>query len=379
MKKGLVLGAIAVIVVVMLLALFLLGGIAQDPQGFTENDLNAPAVTVIVRDEDLPGPLSGMDFPAHLTPWISYTPMFEEFGGVVELLIENNGINDLYVRSYSVTWEGGNATFSVNCSKLVGSGDTAGMGELYLAGPGINGTVSFLISMDLWVSSNDGSLWYNKGELPVESIAINVLPEEDLQGRDVEKNPIGYYNKVNELINFEAVQVLADLVLTAAPGNFSVLQIIKAFELVSSTITYAEDEDNHWQSASETIALGTGDCEDQAILLASLVTVLGGDCRVNLITGHAFPTVYIGNNTSDMQEVKGNIQDYYGNEVPVHWMEDELGFWLVIDTVGMPYVGGYPAASVPVGDGGGENWNFEDGDWVRTIDVTGETVEGLTF
>jgi len=379
MKKRVMLGAVAVVIALMMIALFVFGGMAQDPQGFTEDDLDRPEVTTIVRNESLPGPLSGTEYPAHLTTGISLTPMYEEYGGIVELLIGNNGENDVYVRSYSVIWDGGNASYSVNCSKLVASGDALGMGVLYIAGPGTNGTVGFQVRMNVWTSSNDGTMWCDKGDVVVGSFEAEVLPEEALQERDVETNPVGYYNKVNERVDFEIVAGLADIVLNNAPGDLSVLQIIEAYELVRSTITYAEDEDNHWQSASETISLGTGDCEDQAILLASLLTALGGDCRVNLISGHAFTTVYVGNNTTDMLNVEQNTQDYYGNGVPVHWMQDDLGFWLVVDTVGMPYAGGYPAASVPVGGDGGENWNFEDGDWVRTIDVTGETIEGLLF
>lgn len=379
MRKGVLPGAIAVIVAVMLVALILSGGIAQNPQGFTEGDLDRPEVTTIVRDEDLPGPLSGTEYPAHLSTGISHTPMYEEYGGVIELLIENNGANDIYVREYSAIWDGGNVSYSVNCSKLVSSGEALGMGVLFFAGPGKNGTVGFQVVMNVWTSSNDGTWWNDKGDVAVGSFEVDVLPEEPLQERDVEKNPVGYYNKVNERVDFEIVAGLADIVLDSAPGNLSVLQIVEAYELIRSTITYAEDEENHWQSASETISLGTGDCEDQAILLASLLTALGGDCRVNLISGHAFPTVYVGNNITDMLNVSENIQDYYGNDVPVHWMQDDLGFWLVVDTVGMPYAGGYPAASVPVGDDGAEDWNFEDGNWVRTIDVTGDTVDGLLF
>jgi hypothetical protein len=63
----------------------------------------------------------------------------------------------------------------------------------------------------------------------------------------------------------------------------------------------------------------------------------------------------------------------------VYWTYDHLGYWLVVDTVGMPYAGGFPAASIPIGTSGGTSWNFVDGDLIRTIDVTGETVPGLMF
>ncbi|MCG7844229.1 MAG: transglutaminase family protein [Methanomassiliicoccales archaeon] len=379
MKKAWTVVIATVAVTVMLLSFYLLGGLAQDPEGFNEGDLNPPEVTSILRDEASPGPLTELDFHAHLTTGISYTPIYEVYGGIVELVIENLGSNQVYVRWYSIGWEGGNETYSLNCSMLIEPGEAGNSGVLYLPGPGVEGNATFEVRMDLWASSSNGNLWCDKGELLVDSHQVEVLPEGALRDREVQRNPVRYYNQVNELVDLYAVQAMKGQVLGAVPGVFSVHQAIVAYELVRTSILYAEDEDNHWQSAAETIELGTGDCEDQAILLASLLTAMGGDCRVNLITGHAFPSLYIGNSTSEISDVRENIRTYYGNDVPVHWTEDELGYWLIVDTVGMPYAGGYPAASVPIGALGGTDWNSENGDTIRTIDVTGETVPGLVL
>lgn len=366
-------------IVVMLISFFMLGGVAQDPQGFLEDELEAPAVTTIDRAEERPGTPGELDFPARLRSVISYTPMYEGYGGIVELQIENQGSNYLFVPSYRVQWEGGNDSFSRNSSALVGPGEIISMGVLHLPGPGSEGNATFEVAMVLWSSSANGNLWYDKGETTVSTQDVVVLPESPLQDKEVHSNPVYYYNKVNGLVNFEAVQVLMEDVLEAVPGIFSVHQVIEAYELVRANFAYFDDEENHWQSTQETIELGGGDCEDHAILLASLLTAMGGDCRINLISGHAFPTLFVGNSISEMSKVRQNIWDYYGNEAPVYWTLDDLGYWLLVDTVGMPYVGGFPAASIPVGTDGGISWNFEDGDWIRTIDVTGEIVPGLVF
>jgi len=42
-------------------------------------------------------------------------------------------------------------------------------------------------------------------------------------------------------------------------------------------------------------------------------------------------------------------------------------------------LGGYPASALPAGGVGGVNWHFEDGDWIRTMDVTGEPEFSLFF
>lgn len=377
MKKAWAAMALAGAAVGMLLMIYLMGGFVQDPSGFGEGDLRAPFINDIVRDEGYPGPLGLMNYPMNVQPSVTYTPtVCAEFGGVLELFIENQGPNDVYVHHYYAAWEGGDQAFQVNCSLTISSGDREGLGILYFEGPGSPGPAALGLWMEVWTSSTNGELWDDKGELAVSTLDLDVVDEEALREWKVERNPLQYYNKVNGLIDLEAVEAFAGEVRSAAPGNYSLLQVIKAYELVSSRIEYAVDEDNHWQSPSETIALGSGDCEDHSLLLASLITELGGTCRVNLIAGHAFPTVYVGN-ASAIGEVVEAIQAYYGNPVPVHYTVDDLGYWMVIDTNGLPYVGGHPAASSPAGGAGGVDWNFDDGDWIKLIDVTGETVDTL--
>lgn len=375
MKKAWAAIAVAATVVVMLLVVFLFQGFVQTASGFDEGDLNAPFINDIFRDEGYPGPLSGMNYPMHVLPAINYFPtVYVSFGGALELLIGNDGSNDAYVHHYFAVWEGGNETFQVNCSRHISPGGLEYLGDLYFAGPGKAGPATLEVWAEIWTSSSDGELWDDQGEISVGTIEIDVVDEDAPREWDVERNPVNYYNKVNELIDLEVVGSLADEVRSVVPGNYSLLQVIEAYELVGQRIAYAEDENNHWQSPAETIALGSGDCEDHSLLLGSLITVLGGTCRVNLIAGHAFPTVYVGN-ASVIGEVVDAIQTYYGNPVPVHYTLDDLGYWLVIDTNGLPYVGGHPASSSPAkGPSGGVNWNFEDGDWIKLIDVTGETV-----
>jgi len=377
MKKAWAVMAGAGAVAGMLLIIYLMGGFVQNPSGFEKGDLHAPFINEIVRNEEYPGPLSGSNYPMNVQPFISYSPtVYASFGGVLELIIENEGSNDVYVHHYYVTWEDGNQTFQVNCSRLIPSGEQEGLGELYFTGPGATGPATLEIWVEIWASSPSGELWDDKGEMAASSLTFDVVGEEPLRDRDVERNPLQYYNKVNGLIDLDAVGPFAAEVRSSAPGDYSLLQIIKAYELVRSTTSYVDDPDDHWQSPSETIALGSGDCEDHSLLLTSLITALGGTCRVNLIAGHAFPTVYIGNETT-MADAVLAIRTYYGNPVPVYCTVDDLGFWLLVDTNGLPYVGGYPASSSPVGGTGGTGWNFDDGDWIKLIDVTGETAYTL--
>ena len=377
MKKAWVAMVVVAAVVGMLLVYYLVGGFVQNPSGFNEDDLSAPFVNSIARHEDYPGPLGAMSYPGHVQYAVSYgATVFASFGGALELSVENLGSNEVYVHHYFVVWEGGVRNSGVNCSRTISSGQLADLGMLHFPGPGEAGAATLEIWIELWTSSPNGELWDDKGEMVAITLDLDIVEEEARRDWEVESNPVYYYNKVNELVDLDAVSPLVYQVRSSAPGNYSLLQIIEAYELVSSQIIYAEDEDNHWQSPAETIALGSGDCEDHSLLLVSLITALGGTCRVNIISGHAFPTVYVGN-SSVIAEVVDAIHTYYGNPVPVHYTMDELGYWLLIDTNGLPYVGGYPAAASPAGGSGGTYWHFDDGDWIRLVDVTGETVSGI--
>ncbi len=379
MKKAWVVAAVACAVVGVLLAYYIFSGLAQVPPSFEEDDLNVPVIDDLSHDAEYPGPISGMSYPWEFSASISRSmTIYADFGGVLELFLQNEGSNDLYVHHYRVGWEGGNSTYQVNCSRLVPSGHETGLGVLYFAGPGEAGPATLEISMEMWASSANGAFWDDLGEMDIDTLDLVAVQELPLRDREVQSNPVDYYNKVNQLIDLEAVDSFADQVLVEAPGDYGLLQILKAYELVSSEIEYVADADDHWQSPSETISLGTGDCEDHSLLLTSLITALGGTCRVNLISGHAFPTVYVGNATV-VDEVVEAVQAYYGNQMPIYYTVDDLGYWLVVDTNGMPYAGGCPAAATPVGPSGGTSWNFDSGDWIMLIDVTGETVDQGLF
>jgi transglutaminase-like putative cysteine protease len=149
---------------------------------------------------------------------------------------------------------------------------------------------------------------------------------------------------------------------------------------MEENVEYVEDEDgDHWQSVQETLDNYTGDCEDQAILMASIVTALGGTARVNLIHEHAFPSVFVGSTSIEAEAASQAIRSYYGSqgdELHVCYLVDDLGYWMVIDTTGSPYAGGLPALAAPFHSANPESWTFEDSNYLVTIDVTGEESEG---
>ena len=60
----------------------------------------------------------------------------------------------------------------------------------------------------------------------------------------------------------------------------------------------------------------TGDCDDYATLMVSLIKSLGGEGRVICVSGHAYPEIYLGKDLSEreLDKFKENIDSYYENK-----------------------------------------------------------------
>ena len=111
-----------------------------------------------------------------------------------------------------------------------------------------------------------------------------------------------YYNA---FIRPEDVYPIAWKIMCYAPSPQQAMH--QAFDFVIANIKYEKDmriynRRDVWQFPFETLRMGTGDCEDMAFLLASILIALGfRNTRVGLGTrkgeGHAWVEVNIGYRT----------------------------------------------------------------------------------
>jgi transglutaminase-like putative cysteine protease len=168
-------------------------------------------------------------------------------------------------------------------------------------------------------------------------------------------------------------RTIADNILVNNSGVYSIQAVADAFDWVRGHIVYADDPNDYWQSSSETLSWRTGDCEDYAILLASMIDEMGGNARVNVIDGHAFPSVFVGSNASVEADVGRAISSHYGTQVPVYFLNDTTGYWMVVDPTGFPYAGGLPTLSGPVLNDPAHTWSFQSSTWLCVVDATGST------
>ncbi len=367
------------LVAMMLLTTSMAGCLGGGVNAFTEDDLEAPLPLLVPPVEvqiPMPPTLLGTTSIDYILQW-RITDAYCEYGGVVMVEVMNKpGSNPMYVYGVGLQWEDSGEVIFKDTSVTVAPEESADLGVLAFAAPSEPGEYEYriLINVSAWVPSWEA--WKDRGTIyTANTVTIDV--HERINGTDpvVHVNDADYYERVNELIDSDGVEDVIDVILADMPGDYSVPHIAMAYDWVRDNIEYVADNGgDRWQSAGETLELGTGDCEDQAIIIASIVTGLGGNARVNIIEGHAFTTVWVGN-AEALDPVNASLCAYYGTVLHISYLVDEMGYWLVIDTTAMGYAGGITPSSAP-SVAGGSTWAFEDTEWLYTVDITGETGGG---
>jgi hypothetical protein len=154
-------------------------------------------------------------------------------------------------------------------------------------------------------------------------------------------------------------------------GMFNAAQVSDLWETVYTRWTYVEDPrgSDYFSPASRTIALGLkGDCDDFAIVVASMIGAVGGNARIvharNGTESHAYPEVYIGTTREEYEAVAGYIRERYAvKEVSCHITRDEntTRYWLNLD-----WWSNYPGGRF-FADDGERTAYYPDGRWERVM------------
>ncbi len=144
-----------------------------------------------------------------------------------------------------------------------------------------------------------------------------------------------------------AVREAAAAAISKHPGPYSVNQLLDIYDYVRANVPYQNVAVNlTWQPypPSQTLATKSGDCKNQAVLIASMVEAIGGTSRVLLIPGcsHAFSEVYIGN-VSTLEAFNQAVFSHYQYSPAVNWHNSSGQIWFIMDTAG----GQYPGQTIP--------------------------------
>jgi hypothetical protein len=129
------------------------------------------------------------------------------------------------------------------------------------------------------------------------------------------------------------------------PGAYSANQILDIYDWVHTKVIYQNVPVNltyEPYSPDETLRTKSGDCKNQAILIASMIEAIGGSARVLLLPGcgHAFAEVYVGNATTRDRFVSA-VFAHYSKAPRVNWhtSNNDTEIWFPVDTAGGNYPG----------------------------------------
>lgn len=378
MRKVLILAVVAILLIISIA-----GGLALNHTnilGWNEADLVPPSANLLGHPSNsIPGGLTSAYRASRWNLEWFLSEIYATYGGVAWVSLNNTGTSPLFVYGLSLQWINANLSSSRLANALVDPGETVEIGLLSFPAPSPAGQYQYSIQLKLAVGHPNG-YWYDYGSTSIGGHQAWVLDQSSLLPYSIHHNSPQYYDRINALVSYSITAPIAQEVKARFPGEFSVLQMVSSYEWVRRNIEYVADAEDYWQSANETISRKTGDCEDQAILLASLIGELGGNARVNIIEGHAFSTVFIGDNVSVLPQIRASIASYYWvNTTDLHltYLTDESGIWLVIDTVGMPFAGGLPSLSAPsLSNSWGDDWTFKSITSCHEIDATGKVDDG---
>lgn len=126
------------------------------------------------------------------------------------------------------------------------------------------------------------------------------------------------------------------------PGTYSIDQLLDIYDWVKSNIIYQNVALRGIPySAQETLTTGSGDCKNQAVLIASMILAIGGNAKVvaDPSCEHAYAIVKFGDVGEDVSSFNQAIINHYGPKVTVESFKDDEGTWVIFDPAGGMYPG----------------------------------------
>ncbi|AKB80646.1 hypothetical protein MSBR3_0068 [Methanosarcina barkeri 3] len=302
---------------------------------------------------------------------------FQGGTGYVRISIKNQGRNPIFIERYGVSVNASESRiYSEERGFLIDPGQEQNLGVIAVEIPEEE-KADFSIVLWLLASTSEGK-WHDYGPYPLKNFTVNLKPMSEKSSPTYRYNPSPYFETINHLVEPAEPDIRgkAAQVARTYPGAYNIYQVCALFDMVKEKVEYVSDPRGNdiWEPANVTLKIGAGDCEDQAILLSSMLEAVGGTTRVYLTNTHAFAAVYIGNGTDATNAAVEGVRAYYGN-VDVNYLTDEYGSWLMLDPTSSLYAGGLPGktaqAEVKV-TGGNEtyrSWTFVSTNEVKAIDI----------
>ena len=368
----------AIMAVLILLAILANKGIIHGPGSFTPTalgpeDLTAPAVPTMPPDRGDPSPTVGIGrLPASYTlVWVP-SPVYAGYGGSMRVNVTNTGRTSIYVGSVRMVPEWSTQGYVAGWGHEIAASGTHPIGLLAFSGPSTPGNFSYHFELDILVQS-DGPRkeWMRATNPATDTMRMDVLPTEGIGNYPVYHNDPAIYRRANDLVrpNDTGVPELADAISSALGGEYDLYWVAALFDWARENLRYVSDpsDDDIWSPPSDTLLAGGGDCEDYAIVVASVVKHWGGDARFYIISKHAFAGIYLGPPGMDETAVATALNMFQGTAARYAWFKDALGYWIIADGTSSLYLGGLPYNGVATDLLGG--WDIEAAEYLYITDI----------
>ena len=301
-------------------------------------------------------------------------------GGVnyIRINIKNEGRNPIFIERYGISVNASeNRIYSEECGVLLSPSEEQNLGVIAVKIPEEE-KASFNIVLWLLASSSEGK-WHEYEPYSLTGFTADLKPMPEKFAPKYRYNPASYFETINRLVEPAEPDVRgkAAEVARAYPGAYNIYQVCALFDMVKEKIEYVSDPRGNdvWEPANVTLRIGAGDCEDQAILLSSMIEAVGGTTRIYLTDSHAFAAVYMGKGTGAAEAAVEGVRAYYGN-VDVNYLTDEYGSWLMLDPTSSLYAGGLPGKTAQTkvhaanGNETYRSWTFVNTKEIRAIDIS---------
>jgi len=125
-------------------------------------------------------------------------------------------------------------------------------------------------------------------------------------------------------------------------GTYSINQLFDIYDWVKNNIVYQNVPlVGIPYPAKETIATESGDCKNQAVLIASMIEAIGGTAKVvaDPSCTHAYSIVRFGSIGEDLSLFDKAVAKHYGINVQIEHFTNEDGIWVIFDPAGGKYPG----------------------------------------
>lgn len=160
----------------------------------------------------------------------------------------------------------------------------------------------------------------------------------------INEDVIPYYGIYCDKINpydLSVRKVSADAIRDN-PGIYTYTQLFDIYDWVKENIMYQTVPlEGIPYYPAETLITESGDCKNQAVLIASMVKAIGGNSKVVIDVDcvHAYAIVYFGSVDTDLNDFYNAVQSHYGKSININYITYNDEIWVIFDPAGAYYPG----------------------------------------